>query len=266
MVRMTSLVAPRRAVRTYELHGDEVYADTGRRVTERLGSHVVLWIVEDAAAWAAAIEAEADAEAARWPKSQRALAKNRRAERYAGAADVRDRGAERSWYAHFHDVESAEACAASLRRSHPNPGVRYEVVEITAAAACPDCHQPTIEADGQWRHHSLRFPADCATSRAADAGDEAHEDEAPDDWWTIDVGKGRMTCGYCHESVAWAMSVLGQLQLTGDHLLGREKATGRLVVLGEATMLGGKIVMLPHHCPSIPEDVLAKYATDAVGA
>ncbi|MCW2877560.1 MAG: hypothetical protein JWQ95_1660 [Sphaerisporangium sp.] len=61
-------VLPRRPVKTYIHYGREVYADTGRPVDERLGSHVVLWIVEDAQAWAAQIEADADAAVAKYPR------------------------------------------------------------------------------------------------------------------------------------------------------------------------------------------------------
>jgi hypothetical protein len=39
---------------TCVLDGAAVFRRTGRRVDENLGSHVVLWIVEDAAAWAGA--------------------------------------------------------------------------------------------------------------------------------------------------------------------------------------------------------------------
>jgi hypothetical protein len=261
VVGVTSLIAPRRDVRTYELRGEVVYTDTGRPVAERLGSQVVLRIVEDADAWAADIEAKADAESSSAPKSGRILAENRRGQRYADAAKVRANGAMRAWDTVCHDAAGAEMVVADLRRSHPNPGVRYEVAEITAAGACPDCHQPVIEADGQWRHDLLRFPAECGTSSASVA-----DDEAPDDGWTVAVGTGQMTCGYCHDTVAWAVSVVGYVELTGDHLLGRERATGRLVVLAEAKTPNGEIVMLPHHCPLIPEDVLAEYAADAVGA
>lgn len=55
-----TLVASRRPdAATCVRDGRETYVDTGRRVGERLGSHVVLWIVDDPAAWAAAIEARA---------------------------------------------------------------------------------------------------------------------------------------------------------------------------------------------------------------
>jgi hypothetical protein len=73
-----TLTAERRPVRTFDRDGRKVYADTGRSVDERLGSHVTLWIVEDPEAWATAIEAEGDAELAKWPKRQRDLAEYRR--------------------------------------------------------------------------------------------------------------------------------------------------------------------------------------------
>jgi hypothetical protein len=156
-----NLTVPRRPVRTFVRDGREVYADTGRAVDEPLGSHLVLWIVEDADAWADHIIRESEAELQRWPKAQRYIGEHRLQEARESAARIRAAGPERSWRSVHHDPARAEAGAAELRRSHPNPGVRYEVVPLTGAAACPTCHQPLIEADGQWRHHRLRYAADC---------------------------------------------------------------------------------------------------------
>jgi hypothetical protein len=76
------MIAPRRPVGTYIHYGREVYRDTGRPVEEDLGSHVVLRIVEDPEAFAAAIEADGDGELDRWPARQRAIAEHRRNQRY----------------------------------------------------------------------------------------------------------------------------------------------------------------------------------------
>jgi hypothetical protein len=156
-------VLPRRPVKTYIHYGREVYADTGRPVDERLGSHVVLWIVEDAQAWAAQIEADADAAVAKYPRCR--IARQHRERDYESAAQVRAAGAYRSWRNHHHSLQDAQDEVASLYRGCRNAGVRYEVAEITDAAACPDCHRPTVCADGQWRHHIGGYPAECPACR-----------------------------------------------------------------------------------------------------
>lgn len=254
-----SLVAPRRLVRTYWKDGREVYADTGRPVDERLGSHVLLWIVDDPEAWATAIEAEGDAEPGRWPKSSRYIGEYRRTQAYESAAQIRTEGPRRTWHADFHDGAQAAAYAAGLRTSHPNPGVRYEVVPITAVGACPTCCQPTVEADGQVRHHTGRYPTDCAIEPEPEPEPERKAGE-----FEIDAGLGTMTCGYCDLTASWAEAVLGYVRLTGFHLLGVHRPTNTLVVLAEATALSGATVHLPHHCLNIPEDKHRKYAPDAV--
>ncbi len=160
-------VARRRLARTYVLDGREVYADTGRAVDERLGSHVVLWIVDDAEAWAQSVEAEGDAELGRWSRAQRATAEARRAQAYDSAAQIRSAGRRRDVRGHHHRKDRAAAEVAGLRASHPNPGVRYEVAEITAVSACADCHQPIIKVDGRWCHHLLRYPVECGAGAAA---------------------------------------------------------------------------------------------------
>src|SRR4051812_96551 len=123
----TTLIAPRRSVSTYEHYGRETYRDTGRPVDEQLGSHVVLWIVDDPEAWAKAIEAEGDAEFDKWPRKDRTIAETRRAQRYESAAQVRSDGPCRDFYATYHAAATASAAVADLYRAHPNPGVRYEV-------------------------------------------------------------------------------------------------------------------------------------------
>jgi hypothetical protein len=250
-------VAPRRGVRTYTRDGRECYADTGRPVDEQLGSHVLLWIVDDPEAWAKAVEADGDAELGRWPKRQRCLAEDRRAQAYESAAQIRAEGPRRSWHAHFHNGAQAEAYVADLRRTHPHPGVRYEVAPITAVGACPSCHQPTIEADGQVRHHTGRYPAECLI-------DPEPEPERVAGEFEVNIGTNSMTCGYCDHTVSWPQAALGHARLTGFHLLGIYRPTNELVVLAEATTLSGATAHLPHHCLSIPEHMHRTYAPDAV--
>jgi hypothetical protein len=256
---MASLVAPRRAVRTYARAGREHYADTGRPVDERLGTHILLWIVDDPESWAKAVEADGDAELARWPKPRRHLAEHRRAQAYKSATQIRAEGVRRDWHTHFHTSQQAESYTVDLRRSHPNPGVRYEAVPITAVGACPTCHQPTIQAAGEWRHHAGRYPAECSIEP-----DRAPGPERVDGEFEVDAGAGAMTCGYCDATASWPEAALGYSQLTGFHLLGVHLPTNTLVVLAEATTMSGQTVHLPHHCMRIPEDQHRKYAPDSV--
>lgn len=260
MSAAVTLTAPRRPVDTYTHNGRETYADTGRPVDERLGTHVVLWIVDDPEVWAAAIEAAADAELANARKADRSLAEYRRHEDYESAARIRAEGPNTTVRAHYHDAALAEASVADLYRAHPNPGVRYEVAEITDVGACPDCHQPRIFADGQWWHHTGRYPAECAMPP------EHNDDEAPERQpgeWEINVGgMGYIVCGYCDDTVSWPWTILGYAMLTGVHMLGIELATGELVVLAEAITLSGATVPLPHHCRNIPAEVYERYADE----
>lgn len=253
----TTIVAPRRLVRTCPLDGREVYTDTGRPVDEQLGSHVVLWIVDEPEAWAAAIEAEAEAELARWPKRERPHFAYRRDQAYESAAQVRSQGRTRTVHSHHHSAASAAACVADLSRSHPNPGVRYEVATITEAGACPACHQPRIRADGRWWHHLCRYPVDCAAHPEPEPVEERLDGE-----WEINPGGGSMICGYCNETTSWPYAALGYVRLTGYHLLGIHRPTGDLVVLAEATTLTGQTIGLPHHCDKIPDHLYATYAED----
>ncbi|MGH3987108.1 MAG: hypothetical protein ACRDTZ_07295 [Pseudonocardiaceae bacterium] len=164
---MVTLTAPRRPVRTYIRDGREVYVDTGRAVDERLGSHVVLWIVDDAGAWARKIEVEEDAAVARASKQLRAVLEARREAMCETAAQIRRDGPNTTIYTHCHDEGAARAVVADLRRAHPNPGVHYEVAEIDEAGACPNCKQPTIQAAEQWWHHTGRYPTECTTTKGA---------------------------------------------------------------------------------------------------
>jgi hypothetical protein len=248
-----TLTAPRRRVPTYDRDGRETYRDTGRPVDEQFGSHVVLWIVDDPEAWASAIEADGDAELARWPKKDRHIAETRRAQRYESAAQVRSDGPRRDFRGTHHSAAAAAAEVADLYRVHPNPGVRYEVAEIADVSACPTCHQPTIKAEGQRRHHTGGFPVEC---RIREPEPEAKEHQ--DGEWEIGT-RGYMICGYCNKKEHWSQIILGHGELTGYHMLGVEVATGTLVVLAEATTLGGKTFHLPHHCQEIPADVRATW-------
>jgi hypothetical protein len=259
----TTLAAPRRSAKTYtDRRGREVYADTGRPVDEQFGTHVVLWIVDDPELWAKAIEAEGDAEPGKWPKSQRHIGEQRRLERHESAAQVRANGPRRNVNAVYFGAATAAAVVADLYRAHPNPGVRYEVAEITDVAACPDCHQPTIHADGQWWHHTGRFPVECSPrpepepepKRARQAGE-----------WEIGT-RGYMICGYCDHKATWPQPITANWELTGYYTLGIERATGTLVVLAEATTPAGQTVHLPHHCQKIPDEVRVTYAADIAAA
>lgn len=251
--------APRRPARTYHQDGHEVYVDTGRPVDEELGSHVVLWIVDDSEAWAKAIEAEGDAQVAQWSKSTRHVGEHRREQAYVSAAEVRADGPGRRIYSHYRTEQAATATAADLRRAHPNPGVRYEVAAIEAASACHACHQPTILADGQWRHHLGRYPTECTPEPVPEPERQSGEFE-------ISPAMGCMTCGYCDHIKSWPEAAVGYVKLTGFHLLGIERATGVLVVLAEAADSADRIHYLPHHCESIPEELHIQYAADRLDA
>jgi hypothetical protein len=260
--------APRRDTRTYlSTHrGEEVYSDTGRPVDEWLGTHVVLWIVEDPEAWAAAVEAEGDAEPALWPKKRRHIGEARRLQRYEDAAQIRAKGARRDWDTVGSETQAA-ATVAGLRRAHPNPGVRYEMVPIETWSACPDpeCATPTVFADGHWAHHIGRYPAECP--RPAERLRKQEAAAVPprqDGEFEIDAGMGTMTCGYCNEVATWPHAVLGYARLTGFHLLGVFRETNTLVVLAEATSLTGATVYLPHHCLAIPAEAHAEHAPGTV--
>jgi len=88
--------------------------------------------------------------------------------------------------------------------------------------------------------------------------------------WEIDVGLGRMVCGYCGETEniwpaepkAAAYLALGYVRLTGYHALGVGPA-GELVVLAEVERLSGEPAgYLPHLCEAIPGSMRADYAPE----
>jgi hypothetical protein len=251
-----NLIAPRRPAVTRMFRGHEIYDDTGLRVDMPLGTHVVLRIVEDPNVLAAAWESDGDAELDRWPARQRAIAEHRRAENHRAAAKIRATGPSRTWHVAY-SADQARIRLAGLR-AHADPGVRYEVTEITDASTCPECQRPLIHADAQWRHHNgnLQCPP-----RSAPPGSASRRRAHVSGTWAIDIGRGTMICGYCNEQQAWADAVIGRVQLTGYHLLGIEEATGTLVVLAEATIPSQhhQRTFLPHHCLKIPDDVRARY-------
>lgn len=257
MTHVSGTAAPRRAGRTFLSRGEEHYHDTGRRVDEQLGTHVVLWIVEDAEAWAQAVEAEGDAQVALWPKNSRYIGEHRRAQAYESATRIRAEGTYRSIRAHYPDGSQAHASVADLRRSHPNPGVRYEVAPIDDRGACPRCHTPTIHADGTWWHHTGRYPTECAPRR------QPREPEPERQDGEFEISNIGMTCGYCNQFQSWPEAALGYVRLTGYHLLGVHKPTNTLVVLAEGTTLTGATTYLPHHCAHIPADLHQQYAPDS---
>ncbi len=240
---------------TYTSDRGEVFRRTGRRVDENLGSHVVLWIVEDAAAWADAIEAEVASEVARAPKNRR-FATYMQQQRLEGAARIRAEGPRRSVYSVDHDEARALAGAASLRQGQPNPGVRYEAAPVTATAACMTCFYPMICADGRWWHHTGGYPAECPGRPVRDLPLE------PGDW---EISGTHMTCGYCGQCVSWPETLRSWARLTGVHSLGVHLETGELVVLAEVTGIAarpGEPGHLAHHCDQIPASVRAEYAAD----
>lgn len=255
-----TLTAPRRNVRTYTTDGRERYADTGRAVNKEFGTHVVLWIVEDPETWARHIEAEGDAQVSQWPKRNRHIGESRRAEAYESAAQIRARGARRDWHSVAWDLRRAEQHVASLYQGQPNPGVRYEAVEITDVATCPTCHIPILHADGVWRHDLGRWPTACAPREEP----APEHPERRDGDFVVDAGRGSATCGYCNTTEVWQNAVLGYARLTGFYLLGIHRDTNTLVVLFEAATLTDGITYVAHHCLNIPDDKHREYAPTAV--
>lgn len=258
---MDALIVPRRDAATYMMDGRERYKDTGRPVDEKLGTHVVLWIVDDADAWAAAIEAEGDHQVGLWPKSQRYIGEHRRGEAYESAAQVRKRGPGTTVYSTSYGEARAHERADDLAHAHPNPGVRYVVASVDEVDTCPagHCHRPRFLVDGVWYHHEGQNGTECVAPPAP-----PEPEPEPGDW-VIDVGRGDMRCGYCEEIAHWPETALGYLRLTGFHLLGVHTETRHLVVLAEATgVTSGATVHLPHHCLAIPAEVHAQLAPHTV--
>lgn len=241
---------------TYLDRGQEVFRATGRRVDEDLGSHVILWIVEDAGAWADAIEAEVAAELSRLPKKRR-FPTWMQQQRLDSAARTRAEGPGRSVYTVHYDEARARADAGNLGRECPNPGVRYEAAPVTATAACTTCFCPMICADGRWWHHTGRYPAQCPGRRR-----ERDLPLEPGEW---EITSRTMTCGYCGRTVAWEETDRSWVELTGYHSLGVHRETGELVVLAETSGIAagpGEPGHLPHHCDAIPDSVREQYAAD----
>jgi hypothetical protein len=113
-----------------------------------------------------------------------------------------------------------------------------------------------ICADGQWRHHTGRYPAQCPGRRVRDLPLE------PGEW---EITAMTMTCGYCGQCVSWPETQRSWARLTGIHSLGVRRETGELVVLAEVTGIAahpGDTGHLAHHCKQIPGGVRAEYAAD----
>ncbi|MFI9553170.1 hypothetical protein [Nonomuraea endophytica] len=252
-------IAPRReGVRTYLRYGRETYADTGRPVEENLGTHVVLWIVDDADAWAAKIEADGDAAVARHPRCR--IAKQHQARACESAADVRARGPHVSWYGCYHSAGDAARAVTELQRAHPNPGVRYEAHAIVEASACPGCHQPTLRAAGQVRHALGGYPADCPRRP-----EPAEQEPRLDGEWEIGED-GYLVCGYCDQTERWPELFAACATLTGFHTLGIARGSGELVVLAEARTLTGQTFHLAHPCEKIPDNFRDQYTAEIAAA
>jgi hypothetical protein len=260
-------ISPQPRPATYTRDGREVARRNGRAVDENLGTWVTLWIVEDAEAWAAAIEAEVAAEIALAPKKRR-FATYMQQQQLDGATRIRAEGPNRSVHRVHHDQAAALASVASLYQGCPNPGVRYEPARITGYAACITCFCPMIEAGGRWWHHTGRYPAQCPGRRPAR--------DLPAEPGAWEFSSGLMTCGYCGMSVHWKEVDMSWVQLTGAWMLGVQLEVpetgpgsgghrGDLVVLAETEGIArrpGQRDVLPHHCENIPAEVRAEYASE----
>jgi hypothetical protein len=257
---------------TYIHDGRECFRATGRPVDEDPGSWVVFWIVDDAGAWADAIQAEVTAEIARAPKARR-FATVMQQQRLDSARRLRDEAPARcSVRSVEYSQARADAHVAGLFRDCPNPGVRYEAAPITAAAACRACYCPMFEAGGQWWHRTGGYPAECPGPRPP--RDLPLE---PGQWEFSGIS---MTCGYCGGSVSWPEVQRSWVRLTGAWLLGVQLMTaddadsargrpGELVVLAETEGIArrpGERDVLPHRCTQIPDHVREQYADEIAAA
>ena len=248
-------VCPEPRPATYLSNGREVFRATGRPADEDLGSCVVVQVVADAGVWADAIEAEVAAELARLPKNRR-FPTWMQQQRLDGAARTRAAGPGRAVDTVHRTEAAARSRAVGLQRNWPVPAVRYETALVTATAACITCFCPMICADGQWWHHTGRYPVECPGRRVRDLPLE------PGDW---EITSRTMTCGYCGRTVSWEETDRSWAQLTGFHSLGVHRETGELIVLAEVTGIAahpGEVGHLPHHCDQIPDSVREQYAAD----
>lgn len=164
--------------------------------------------------------------------------------------------------------------------SHPTHQAAVDV-QVRAYAIDPDSQDRVLDAalaheavqraeDEAYRAEARQRHAEQRAERERSADEQPEEqrvaaapegDDLPE-WWEIDTGAGTMLCGYCHETISWAYSVLGYERLTGFHLLGVRRDTGRLVVLAEATALSGATTYLPHHCDAIAAELTEAYAEE----
>lgn len=146
------------------------YRDTGRPVDEPMPTHVIIHVITDRAAYADHLEVQA---ATRNPSFRDDLLRI--------AADVRDgtRPTRQPYVEYFSDLAAAEQYVDNLRRHHGNPGRAYEVVAVAGTGSCEYCHQPVLLIDGTWRHHTCRFPIDCANPFDGEAHTAAPKDSGP---------------------------------------------------------------------------------------
>jgi hypothetical protein len=168
--------------------------------------------------------------------------------------------------------------------SHPTHQAAVDV-QVRAYAIDPDSQDRVLDTalateatereqeaaywvEARRRHAEKRAQREQANTEPPVEQRVAAAPEADDlpEWWEIDTGAGTMLCGYCHETISWAYSVLGYERLTGNHLLGVHRDTGRLVVLAEATALSGDTTYLPHHCEAISAELTETYAADIAAA
>lgn len=260
---------------TYLHDGREVFRATGRRVDEDLGSWVVFWIVEDADAWADAIEAEVAAEIARAPKTRR-FATPMQQQRLDSAQRIREEGPRRP----EHTV--CRECGQALGRNEhglyveytAGPGWRgksYHCKTTAGPHVLPHRRSVRSTEHSQTRaddhvagllrdcpNPGVRYEAAPVTATAACVTCFCPMICADGQWWHHTGGypaecPGRrarslplepgdweisdidMTCGYCGQCVSWPETVRSWARLTGVHSLGVDRQTGELVVLAEVT-------------------------------
>jgi hypothetical protein len=137
--------------RTYWRDGQLHFRDTGRAVAEPMPTHIVVREITDPDAYAVFLEREADITVN--PCFRDGLRTT--------ATETRAAGPARHLTWDFGNEARATAYVADLRRSHPNPGMTYDIAPVTAVGACQHCHQPVLEADGRWLHKAGRLSADC---------------------------------------------------------------------------------------------------------
>lgn len=150
-----------------------------------------------------------------------------------------------------------------------DPDSQDRVLDTALATEAAEREQAAAERAERARQYVARRNAEqlrLEESQRESVRPAPEDPDRPVDWWEIDVTTGSMLCGYCQRSVSWAYAALGYERLTGFHLLGVHRDTGRLVVLAEATALSGDTTYLPHHCDTIPTELSDTYAADIAAA